>query len=181
MSEKGRSNCRNHEEVGSCRRRTRRISTPGTLSLAKYATLSVKVTACKRNADVHKKKQGIYRSNHHSKGSRNSSCHTPPPPSSFFSSLFISVPAFASHRNTLGVSLVHVSQQSHPSIHPSHPLIQRKGGKKEKTYEIIPPIASRMPTKLPSVKDFPETIHPIATIEHVLKCPTTVLLTGPAS
>lgn len=180
MSEKGRSNCRNHEEVGSCRRR--RISTPGTLSLAKYTTLSVKVTACKENADVHKKKQGIYRSNHHSKGSRNSSCHTPPllPPHSFLS-LFISVPAFASHRNTLAVSLVHVSQQSHPSI-PSHPIPSfRKKGEKEKTYEIIPPIASKIPTKLPSVKDFPDTIHPIATIEHVLKCPTTVLLTGPAS
>lgn len=139
----------------------------------------LKVTGCKRNADVHKKKQGIYRSNHHSKGSRNSSCHTPLLPPHSFLSLFISVPAFASHRNTLAVSLVHVSQQSHPSI-PSHPLIQKKK-KEKKTYEIIPPIASKIPTKLPSVKDFPDTIHPIATIEHVLKCPTTVLLTGPAS
>jgi hypothetical protein len=49
------------------------------------------------------------------------------------------------------------------------------------SYAMIPPMASRMPTKLPSLRDLPLVIQPVATIRQVFEWPTTVLLTGPAS
>lgn len=50
-----------------------------------------------------------------------------------------------------------------------------------KTHDTMPPIASKMPTKLPSLNGLPLYIQPSVTTKHVLKWPTTVLLTGPAS
>jgi len=46
-------------------------------------------------------------------------------------------------------------------------------------YEIIPPIAIRTPTILLSPTARPLVSQPNATIEQVLRCPTTVLDTGP--
>jgi hypothetical protein len=47
------------------------------------------------------------------------------------------------------------------------------------TYATMPPIAIITPRILLSPTPRPLAIHPRATIEHVFKCPTTVLDTGP--
>jgi hypothetical protein len=48
-------------------------------------------------------------------------------------------------------------------------------------YETIPPSAIAMPNRLPLLKESPLKIQLSRIIRQVLKCPTTVLLTGPAS
>lgn len=54
-----------------------------------------------------------------------------------------------------------------------------EGREGRKTYATIPPIVITTPNALPSLTLLPPITHPILTIEIVLRCPTTVLLTGP--
>ena len=46
-------------------------------------------------------------------------------------------------------------------------------------YEMMPPMATMTPIMPLSPTDRPPVIQPIVTIEQVLRCPTTVLETGP--
>lgn len=58
---------------------------------------------------------------------------------------------------------------------------RRERERRNMTHEMMPPTANTIPNRLPSLSCFPLCIQPIRITEQVLKCPTTVLLTGPAS
>lgn len=66
---------------------------------------------------------------------------------------------------------------------PALPVSLRAEGKEMAcgAYEMMPPTASTIPTRLASLIDLPLCIQPSTMIEQVLQWPTTVLLTGPAS